>query len=219
MIRTVLCLLCACSAIQSAHAQPAVVQPSAGQSWPRWGVGAATGWRAPFGHTVSAHYFPWDLSDVHANFGVNDTGIKAGLGVSYVAWFNALFDANLVADYLYARSSYGKTTLDAEFIPEGGASSEGIKATKNYNLDACHALNLGAGFNFRMWKIRAGVVAGYTIPLFGNDVRFSEDTQFNQRVVLLNERTFNEEFQAEGRKTLKVGGFSAQVQVQYLLFE
>jgi len=183
-----------------------------------FGVGLQLGWEAPLGNAVLLHFLPSTNFGLFGGLGYNNSGLKFGAGSQLILPIGDSIGFQGGGAFVYSQGTTGSVTLDASFQPEGSSSRESLGASKDYELSSALMGSIFSGLYFKLSEsIRLSGVLSYNLVLSGNEVSFGEEIRYDKQVEIINQSSFDEEFERNAESIVQAGGLGFSVGLTLML--
>jgi hypothetical protein len=174
---------------------------------PDWSLGLELGSSSLFGNGITGGWRWFDLAQWDAGIGFNSSGIKIGIGHSFMLNFTRTIGMSAGAAFTYSTGHDGEVELEAQFTPDGSRTEETITATKSYSLTPAPLLGVQTGMYWDMERTyRFSAKLCYSVALSGNQVSMGKRTTYSKPVELANEDEFNGQFDRKAEDVVRAGG-------------
>jgi hypothetical protein len=174
---------------------------------PDWTLGVEMGSSSLFGNGITGGWRWFDLLQWDAGIGFNSSGVKIGIGHSFMLNLTRSIGLSAGAAFTYSGGHDGEVELEAGFTPDGSKTEEIITATKSYSLTAAPLVGIQTGVFWDLERTyRFSAKLCYSVALSGNEVSMGKRTMYSKPVEIANEDEFNAQFDRKAEDVVRAGG-------------
>lgn len=174
---------------------------------PDWTLGLEMGSSSLFGNGITGGWRWFDLLQWDAGIGFNSSGVKVGIGHSFMLNFTRTMGMSAGAAFIYSTGHDGEVELEAKFTPDGSRTEETITATKSYSLTPAPLIGVQTGVFWDLERTyRFSAKLCYSVALSGNQVSMGKRTTYSKPVEIANEEEFSTQFDRKAEDVVRAGG-------------
>lgn len=201
----------------SAHHQTKSAKPESkpASSNKRFGIGLEFGSNATYGNALVPHAELIEYLDVQGGIGYNTTGLKMGIGASFIVPVSR-FGIDAGGAFVHSNGTKDKVALSGKFKPDGTESEENVTISKRFTLTPANYLSGFAGAFFDLapaFRVLGHV--NFNKLLSGNEIKFDGDTEYDQAIDANNETEVQADFDPKAKQKLDISGIGFSLGVQF----